>query len=113
MGKDEFYIWDFEEMTYSKGISNRKNNHHHISKMQDSWSLSFFKLAKVRPKKYRAIEKQTEKAKSAALSPGFKIRIKAGTLAAAAAGATGTAVQSMWGIFPVSGPGLQIIFLKY
>lgn len=39
----------------------------------------------------------TEKAKSAAPSPGFKIRTKAGPWAAAAAGATGTAVRSARG----------------
>jgi len=36
MGKDEFYVRDFEEMTYGKGISSRKNNLHQLSKTQDS-----------------------------------------------------------------------------
>lgn len=45
-----------------------------------------------------------------ALSPGFKIYIKDGTLAAAAAGATGTAVQSVWGTLPLSGLAFTLFF---
>lgn len=116
-----YFLTLWVKMNFTSGIlsklpvakdSNRKKNHH-LSKMHNSWVLSFF--FKDETCKYRATETQTEKAKNAALSPGCKICIRAGTwaAAAAAAGATGTAVQSMWGILPVPGPGLQVIFLQF
>lgn len=82
--------------------------------MHNPWVLSYFQTSKDEIWKYWATETQAEKAKFAALSLGCKNCIRAGTwAAAAAAGATGTAVQSMWGTLPVPGPGLQIIFLQY
>lgn len=45
MDKDEFYIWDFVQMTDSEGISNRKNNHRHLSKIVPNSSL-FFQASK-------------------------------------------------------------------